>query len=165
MSTMIKKQAGFRRYLLGTSGFIIGVLEVEPVTSHRKPFMNTANRVSNISHTTLGNPLTLRRAAVRGVDPMPGTDTTALGARRHVLGDLEGSTGFPNALVVNAENGQILRLEAVYVRSVCNGEGTTLHVVNALREINQRLFTAPAELRRLTVAKERIGRSSQSRKT
>jgi hypothetical protein len=63
------------------------------------------------------------------MDPMPGTDTAALGAGRHVLGDLEGSVDFPNALVIDAENGQILGLDAVYIRSVRDGEGATLQVI------------------------------------
>jgi len=66
------------------------------------------------------------------MDPVPSTDTAAIGAGRHVLGDLERSVDFPNTLVVDAENGQILRLDAVHVRSVRNGEGTTLQVVMAL---------------------------------
>ena len=89
--------------------------------------------MSDVSHITTEILLTLRRTAVRGMDPMPGTDTAAIRARRHVLGDREGGVGYPNTLVVNAENSQILGLDAVHVGIVCNGEGTTLHVVDALK--------------------------------
>ena len=82
---------------------------------------------------TLENLLTLRRTAVHGMDPMPGTDTSALGAGRHVLGDIESSADFPNAFVVDAEDGQILGFDAVHVRSVRDGEGATLQIVGALR--------------------------------
>ena len=89
--------------------------------------------MSDVSHIRIENLLTLLRTAVRGMNPMPGTDTAALGARRHVLGDREGSAGYPNTFVVNAENSQILGLDTVHVRIVCNGEGTTLQVVDALK--------------------------------
>ena len=42
MSTTLKVQARLGRHLFGTSGFAMVVLEVEPVTWHRKPFMYTA---------------------------------------------------------------------------------------------------------------------------
>ena len=71
------------------------------------------------------------------MDPMPGTDTTTFGTRRHVLGDLEGSVDFPNTLVVDTENGQILGLDAVHVGGVRDGEGTTLQVLVALRRNEQ----------------------------
>ena len=119
---------------MGTTGFIMGVSEVEPVTWHRKPFMYTASRMDNVSHMMLENPLTLGRAAVLGMDPMPRTDAAAIWASRHVLWNLEGGVNSPNALVVDAENGQILGLDAVHVRGVCNGEGTTLQVIVALGE-------------------------------
>jgi len=44
ISTTLKVQAGRGRYLLGTTGVAMGVLEVDPVTLHRKPFMYTAGR-------------------------------------------------------------------------------------------------------------------------
>lgn len=69
--------------------------------------------------------------AVHGMNPMPSTDTAAVGARRHILGNLEVGIDRPNALMVNAENGQILGLDAVHVRSIRNRKGATLHVVNA----------------------------------
>ena len=94
--------------------------------------MYTVNRVSDVSHIVLENLLTLRRSAVHGMNPMPGTDTATLGARRHVLGNREGSVGSPNTFVVNAENGQIFGLNAVHVRIVCDREGTTLQVIEAL---------------------------------
>ena len=69
----------------------MGLLEVEPVTLHRKPFMNTASRVNDVSRVAFENLLTLSRSAIHGMDPMPGTDAAAVGAGRHVLGDREGS--------------------------------------------------------------------------
>ena len=134
MSTTPKVQAGLRLYLLGTTGFAMGVLEVEPVTLHRKLFMNTANWMNDVSYAALENPLTLGRTAVLGMDPMPSTDTAAFGTSRHVLWNLEGGANLPNTLVVDTENGQILGLEAVLVGGVCNGEGTTLQVIMALGE-------------------------------
>jgi len=65
---------------------------------------------------------------------MPGADTAALGTGRHVLGDLEGSVDFPDTLMVDTEDGQILGLDAVHVGSVRNREGTTFQVIVALRE-------------------------------
>jgi len=138
ISTTLRMQAGLGLYLFGTSGFIMEVSEVEPVTLHRKPFMYTASKMDNVSHIAFENPLTLGRTAVLGMDPMPSTDAAAIGASRHVLWNLEGSVDSPNALVVNAENGQILGLDAVHVGSVCNGEGTTLQVIMALGKIYQR---------------------------
>jgi len=88
--------------------------------------------VNDVSYTALENQLTLGRTAVHGMDPMPRTDAAALGARRHVLGNREVSVERPNTLVINAENGQIIGLDAVHVRGVCNGEGTTLQVIVAL---------------------------------
>lgn len=58
--------------------------------------------------------------AVYGMNPMPGTDTATVGARRHILRNLEVGIDRPNALVVDAENGQILGLDAVHVRSIRN---------------------------------------------
>ena len=133
MSTTLKVQAGLGRYLLGTTGVAMGVLEVEPVTLHRKPFMYTTSRMNDVPRTASENPLTLGRTAVHGMDPMPSTDTAVFGASRHVLWNLEGGADLPNALVVNTENGQILGLDAVHVRCVCNGEGTTLQVIVTLR--------------------------------
>jgi hypothetical protein len=49
------------------------------------------------------------------MDPMPSTDTSTFGARWHVLGDLEAGVDVPHTLVVDAENGQILGLDAVHV--------------------------------------------------
>ena len=95
--------------------------------------MYTTSRVNDISHTAPENPLTLGRAAVHGMDPMPSTDTAAFGASRHVLWNLELRANLPNTLVVNTENGQILGLDAVHVRCVCNGEGTALQVIVTLR--------------------------------
>jgi len=132
MSTTLKVQAGRGHYLLGTTGVAMGVLEVDPVTLHRKPFMNTASQMNDVSHTAPENSLTLGRAAVRGMDPMPRTDAAALWASRHVLWNLEGGADLPNTLMVNAENGQILGLDAVHVRGVCNGQGTALQVIMAL---------------------------------
>ena len=68
------------------------------------------------------------------MDPMPRTDAAAFGTSRHVLWNLEGGADFPNTLVVNTENGQILGLDAVHIGCVCNGEGTTLQVTLALVE-------------------------------
>ena len=68
------------------------------------------------------------------MDPMPGTNTTTIGARGHVLGDLEGSVDFPNTLVVDTKDGQILGLDAVYIGGVGNGESTSLQVIMALDE-------------------------------
>lgn len=82
---------------------------------------------------TLKNPLTLFRTTVHGMDPMPATDTAALGARRHVLGDLERCVDRPDTAVVNAENDQILRLYGVYIRSVRDGESATLQVIDTLK--------------------------------
>jgi hypothetical protein len=62
----------------------------------------------------------LGRTAVHGMNPMPSTDTATLWARRHILGNLEGGVDGPNALMVDAENGQILGLDAVHVRSIRN---------------------------------------------
>ena len=90
--------------------------------------------VNDVSHAALENQLTLGGAAVHGMDPMPRTDAAAIWASRHVLWNLEGGVNSPNALVVDAENGQILGLDAVHVRGVCNGEGTTLQVIVALGE-------------------------------
>lgn len=45
--------------------------------------------------------------------------------------------------MVNAENGQILRFDAVYVGSVRNGEGTTLQVIDAVSvELGKRVTWA-----------------------
>ena len=66
------------------------------------------------------------------MDPMPSTDTTAIGTGWHVRGNLELRADRPNTLMVDTENGQVLGLDAVHIRGVRNGEGTTLHVVNAL---------------------------------
>ena len=63
---------------------------------------------------------------------MPGTDTTAVGARWHVLGDLERSVDLPNTFVVDTEDSQILGLDAVHVGGIRDGEGTTLQVILAL---------------------------------
>lgn len=52
------------------------------------------------------------------MDPMPSTDAAAVWAGRHILGNLEDGVYHPNALMVDAENGQILGLNAVHVRSV-----------------------------------------------
>lgn len=84
-------------------------------------------------HHDTGDQLTLRRTAVHGMDPMPSADTSTVGTRWHVLGDREGGIDIPDTLVVDAENGQILRLNAVYVRGVCNGKGATLHVIDTLK--------------------------------
>ena len=94
--------------------------------------MYTVRRMNDVSQTALENPLTLGRTAVLGMDPMPRTDAAAIWARGHVLGNIEGSVDLPNTFVVNGENGQILGLDAVHVRSVCNGECTTLQVIEAL---------------------------------
>lgn len=83
----------------------MGVLEVEPVTLHLKPFMYTASQMNDVSHTAFESLLTLSRTAVCGMDPMPAADATVLGARRHILGNREGGVDFPNTFVVNAENG------------------------------------------------------------
>jgi len=94
--------------------------------------MNTASWMNDVSHPALEIPLTLGRTAVLGMDPVPSTDAAALGARRHVLGNIEVSVGIPNTRVVNGKNGQVLGLDAPYVRGVCNGEATTLQVIEAL---------------------------------
>ena len=44
---MLQEHEGPGRYLLGTSGLEMGVLEVEPVTLHRKPFMYTVVQMSD----------------------------------------------------------------------------------------------------------------------
>jgi hypothetical protein len=92
------------------------------------------------------------------MDPMPGTDTATVRAGRHVLGDLEGSVDFPNTFVVDAENGQILGLDAVHVRSVRDGEGTTLHVVMTLRGNELAVLRHAGEVSwKLTVANGSVG--------
>ena len=63
---------------------------------------------------------------------MPGADAAIIGAGRHILRDIEGSADFPDTFVVDTENGQILGLDAVHVRSVRDREGTTLQVIMAL---------------------------------
>jgi len=108
--------------------------------------MYTVGRMNDVSHTALENPLTLGRTAILGMDPMPCTDAATLGARRHVLGNIEGSVDSPNALVVNAENGQILGLDAPYVRGVCNGECTTLQVIVALGGNRSALMNRASEV-------------------
>jgi hypothetical protein len=110
----------------------MGVLELEPVTLHRKPFMNTGQN-ERYFLPVFENLRTLRGAAVRGMDPMPGTDTAAVGAGRHILGDREESIDRPNTLTVDAENCQIRGLDAVHVGRVCNGKGASLHVINTLK--------------------------------
>jgi len=132
MSMRFKESGRLGRYLLGTTGVMTGVLEVAPVTLHRKPFMYTASQMSEDLNVMPENLHTLGRTAVHGMDPMPGTDATAIGAGRHVLGDLEGSGDFPDTFVIYAEDSQILRLEVVDVGSVCDGEGTTLQVIVTL---------------------------------
>ena len=57
---------------------------------------------------------------------MPSADTAIIGTGRHVLGNLELGIDGPDALVDDAENGQILGLETVDVRSVRDGKGATL---------------------------------------
>ena len=61
--------------------------------------------VNDVSQAALENQFTLGRTAVHGMNPMPRTDAAAIWARRHVLWNWEVSVDFPNALVVNAENG------------------------------------------------------------
>jgi hypothetical protein len=147
MSMTLQEQEGLGRYLTGTTGFMMGTLDVEPVTLHRKPFMNTASRMNDVSHITLADLLTLGRTAVLGMDPMPCTDAAALGARWHILRNCEGGVEFPNTCMVNAEDGQIFGLDAVHVGGVCNGESTTPHVIEALGRINERFRIAPTKLR------------------
>lgn len=84
-------------------------------------------------HADLKNPLTLLRTTVHGMDPMPGTDTAAFGARRHISGDLEFGEDGPDTCVVNGENDQILRLYAVEIRFVRDGESATLQVIDTLK--------------------------------
>ena len=79
------------------------------------------------------------------MDPMPGTDTAAIGARRHLCGNREGGVEVPNTPVVNAENGQIFRLEAVHIRSVCNGESATLQVIDSLGGNKSAALNHPSE--------------------
>ena len=110
----------------------MGVVEVAPVTLHRKPFMYTVRGISGGRMEYLSQ-LTLRGTAVHGVDPMPGTDAAAFGTGRHVLGDLEWGVDFPNTFVVDTENSQIFGFDAVHVGSVRDREGTTLQVLMALR--------------------------------
>ena len=64
---------------------------------------------------------------------MPSADAAIVGAGRHVLGNLELGVDGPDALVDDAENGQILGLEAVDVRSVRDGKSATLQVINSLK--------------------------------
>ena len=64
---------------------------------------------------------------------MPSADEAIIGAGRHILGNLELGIDGPNALVDDAENGQILGLGAVGVRSVRGGKGATLQVINPLK--------------------------------
>ena len=103
------------------------------MTLHRKPFMYTTNTMSDDQLMDLRNWLTLSRTVVDGVDPVPSTDTAVIGAGRHVLGNLEQGIDYLNTLVVDAENCQILGLDAIHVRSVCNGKGATPQVINALK--------------------------------
>ena len=95
--------------------------------------MYTVNRVRDGSPATLEKELTLGRTTVNGMDPVPGADTTAVWARRHVLGDLEDGVDGPNALMVNTEHDQILGFDAVHIRSVSDGQGATLQVIDALK--------------------------------
>ena len=120
-------------YLLGTSGFRRGELEVEPVTLHRKPFMNTVNGMRDGSAVTRRKQPTLGRTAVHGMDPVPTADTTVVWAGRHVLRDLEDGVDAPDTLMIDAEDGQILGLDAVHVGSVRDGKGATLQIVYALK--------------------------------
>ena len=64
---------------------------------------------------------------------MPSADTAIVGAGRHVLRNLELGIDGPDALVDDTENGQILGLDAVDVRSVRDGKGATLQVINSLK--------------------------------
>ena len=64
---------------------------------------------------------------------MPSADTAIIGAGRHILGNLELGIDGPDALVEDAEDGKILGLEAVDVRSVRDGKGATLQVINSLK--------------------------------
>jgi hypothetical protein len=91
--------------------------------------MYTVSRMRGGSPVVLRKQLTLSRTAICGMDPMPSTDTTAIWAGRHVLGDLEDGIDVPDALMVDAEDDQILGLDAVHVRSVRDGKGATLHVI------------------------------------
>lgn len=95
--------------------------------------MYTVNNMRDGSSVALVKQLTLSRTAVHGMDPVPTTDATAVWAGRHVLGDLEDSVDAPDTLMVNAEDDQILGFNAVHVRSVRDGEGTTLQIVYALK--------------------------------
>jgi hypothetical protein len=95
--------------------------------------MYTTSTMSDGRLMELWNWLTLSRTAVDGVDPMPSTDTTVLGAGRHVLGNLKQGINYLNTLVVDAEDRQILGLDAIHVRSVRNGKGATPQVIGALK--------------------------------
>ena len=64
---------------------------------------------------------------------MPSADTAIIGTGRHVLWNLELGIDGPDALVDDTENGQILGLEAVDVRSVRDGKCATLRVINSLK--------------------------------
>ena len=64
---------------------------------------------------------------------MPSADTAIIGAGRYVLGNLEMGVDGPNAFVYDAENGQLLGLEAVDVGNVRDGKGATLQVINSMK--------------------------------
>ena len=64
---------------------------------------------------------------------MPSADTTIIEAGRHILRNLELGIDGPDALVDDAEDGQILGLEALDVRSVRDRKGATLQVINSLK--------------------------------
>jgi len=94
--------------------------------------MNTTSRVSEVPKATPESIHTLGSTAVLGMDPMEGTDTATGGAGRHVLGDLKDSVGFPDTRVIYAEDSQILRLDAVHIGGIRDGEATTPKVLVTL---------------------------------
>lgn len=89
---------------------------------------------------------------------MPSTDTATVWARGHIRGDLEAGVDGPNTLMVDAENDQILGLDAVHVGRVGNGKGATLQVIYALKGNRSTTPRGKAgAAKKLTLATEIIG--------
>lgn len=73
------------------------------------------------------------------MDPEPRTMTSTLGTRRHPLRYSEVGEPVPDACLVHAEYGKVLRLDSVDIRFVRDGQCAPLHVVQARSVILRRI--------------------------
>lgn len=63
------------------------------------------------------------------MDPEPGANAAALRASGHVGGDIEACVDVPNALMVDAEDSEVLGLYRAHVGFVGNGQRATFQIV------------------------------------